>query len=287
LAQGLLPQRQHERSAEQEKVEKQRLMPFHMHINLELLECVYLVSAMLLEIPYMAAHEFDARRRMISKTFYQQLRSSERQSLVGPPESMREHVVAAAKAMRCGNWNACSTFIVNKKMNTKVWDLFYEADRVREMLIKFIKEESLRTYLFTYSNVYTSISIPSLVEMFELEKSKVHSLISKMIINGELMASLDDPTETVVMHRSEPSRLQALSMQLADKVTNLVDANERIFELKQGNMFQRGFQGQRGDRGNYRNQNNQQGNWNNNRNRDNHHNRNNRNHRMRDHRDDD
>lgn len=155
---------------------------------------------------------------------------------------MREHVVAAAKAMRCGNWNACATFIVNKKMNTKVWDLFYEADRVREMLTKFIKEESLRTYLFTYSNVYTSISIPSLVEMFELAKPKVHSLISKMIINGELMASLDDPTETVVMHRSEPSRLQALSMQLADKVTNLVDANERIFELKQGNMFQRGFQ---------------------------------------------
>lgn len=170
------------------------------------------------------------------------MRSSERQSLVGPPESMREHVVAAAKAMRCGNWNACSTFIVNKKMNTKVWDLFYEADRVREMLTKFIKEESLRTYLFTYSNVYTSISIPSLVEMFELEKPKVHSLISKMIINGELMASLDDPTETVVMHRSEPSRLQALSTQLTDKVTNLVDANERIFELKQGNMFQRGFQ---------------------------------------------
>uniref|UniRef100_A0A6B2EJX9 Eukaryotic translation initiation factor 3 subunit C n=1 Tax=Phlebotomus kandelakii TaxID=1109342 RepID=A0A6B2EJX9_9DIPT len=268
LAQGLLPQRQHERSLEQEKVEKQRQMPFHMHVNLELLECVYLVSAMLLEIPYMAAHEFDARRRMISKTFYQQLRSSERQSLVGPPESMREHVVAAAKAMRCGNWNACATFIVNKKMNTKVWDLFYEADRVREMLTKFIKEESLRTYLFTYSNVYSSISIPSLAAMFDLSKPKVHSLISKMIINEELMASLDDPSETVVMHRSEPSRLQALSMQLSDKVTNLVDANERIFEMKQGNFFQNKnqfkSQGPR-DRGNYRNQDNQNRNWGNNR----------------------
>lgn len=255
LAQGLVPQRQNERSLEQEKVEKQRQMPFHMHINLELLECVYLVSAMLLEIPYMAAHEFDARRRMISKTFYQQLRSSERQSLVGPPESMREHVVAAAKAMRHGNWNACSNFIVNKKMNVKVWDLFYEADRVREMLTKFIKEESLRTYLFTYSNVYASISVPYLAEMFELPKSKVHSLISKMIINEELMASLDDPTETVVLHRSEPSRLQALSMQLSDKVTNLVDSNERIFEMKQGNFFQRGGnQGYNRDRQNYRNQ---------------------------------
>ena len=240
LAQGLLPQRQHERSAEQEKIEKQRQMPFHMHINLELLECVYLVSAMLIEIPYIAAHEFDARRRMISKTFYQQLRSSERQSLVGPPESMREHVVAAAKAMRCGNWQACVNFIVNKKMNTKVWDLFYESDRVREMLVKFIKEESLRTYLFTYSNVYTSLSIPSLAQMYDLPVQKVHSLISKMIINEELMASLDDPTETVVMHRSEPSRLQALAMQFVDKVTNLVDVNEKIFDMKQGNFLQRG-----------------------------------------------
>uniref|UniRef100_A0A182SI23 Eukaryotic translation initiation factor 3 subunit C n=1 Tax=Anopheles maculatus TaxID=74869 RepID=A0A182SI23_9DIPT len=269
LAQGLVPQRQHERSLEQEKIEKQRQMPFHMHINLELLECVYLVSAMLLEIPYMAAHEFDARRRMISKTFYQQLRSSERQSLVGPPESMREHVVAAAKAMRHGDWNACANFIVNKKMNVKVWDLFYEANRVREMMIKFIKEESLRTYLFTYSNVFASISVPHLADMFKLPKSKVHSLISKMIINEELMASLDDPTETIVMHRSEPSRLQALSMQLADKVTNLVDANERIFEMKQGNFFQRGGnQGYNRDRQNYRNQNQNQ-NWNNNRRQDN------------------
>lgn len=65
----MILQRQHERSLEQEKVEKQRQMPFHMHINLELLECVYLVSAMLLEIPYMAAHEFDARRRMIRYLF--------------------------------------------------------------------------------------------------------------------------------------------------------------------------------------------------------------------------
>lgn len=254
LAQGLLPQRQHERSKEQEKVEKQRQMPFHMHINLELLECVYLVSALLIEIPYMAAHEFDARRRMISKTFYQQLRSSERQSLVGPPESMREHVVAAAKAMRNGNWSGCNNFIINEKMNAKVWDLFYQADRVRAMLTKLIKEEALRTHLFTYSHVYDSISIPRLADMFQLEKSLVLSTISKMIINEELMASLDDPTETVVMHRSEPSRLQSLALQLTDKVNNLVDSNERIFEMKQGFFSRGGNQGNFRDRQNYNRQ---------------------------------
>jgi translation initiation factor 3 subunit C len=42
-----------------------------------------------------------------------------------------------------------------------VWDLFYDADGVRQMLAGKIKEESLRTYLFTYSNVYDSISIVS------------------------------------------------------------------------------------------------------------------------------
>ena len=73
-------QRHHERSNDQEKIEKQRQMPFHKHINLEMLECVYLVSAMLLEIPYMAAHEFDARRRMISKSYYQQV-SIEKRSM--------------------------------------------------------------------------------------------------------------------------------------------------------------------------------------------------------------
>lgn len=33
---------------------------------------------------------------------------------------MREHVVAASKAMRIGNWRACKDYIINEKMNSKV-----------------------------------------------------------------------------------------------------------------------------------------------------------------------
>uniref|UniRef100_A0A672JQV2 Eukaryotic translation initiation factor 3 subunit C n=1 Tax=Salarias fasciatus TaxID=181472 RepID=A0A672JQV2_SALFA len=234
LGQGLLMRNMQERNAEQEKIEKRRQVPFHMHINLELLECVYLVSAMLLEIPYMAAHEFDARRRMISKQFHHQLRVGERQPLLGPPESMREHVVAASKAMKMGDWRTCHSFIINEKMNSKVWDLFPETQRVREMLVRKIQEESLRTYLFTYSSVYDSISMETLSEMFQLEIPTVHSIISKMIINEELMASLDQPTQTVVMHRTEPTSLQNMALQLAEKLGSLVENNERVFDLKQG-----------------------------------------------------
>ncbi|XP_061765417.1 eukaryotic translation initiation factor 3 subunit C [Nerophis ophidion] len=282
LGQGLLMRNMQERNAEQEKIEKRRQVPFHMHINLELLECVYLVSAMLLEIPYMAAHEFDARRRMISKQFHHQLRVGERQPLLGPPESMREHVVAASKAMKMGDWRTCHSFIINEKMNSKVWDLFPETQRVREMLVRKIQEESLRTYLFTYSSVYDSISMGMLADMFELEIATVHSIISKMIINEELMASLDQPTQTVVMHRTEPTSLQNMALQLAEKLGSLVENNERVFDLKQGvyggyfnrdqkggyqqkQSYQRdqkgGYQSKQGgyQRGGYRNQN--QGNY--------------------------
>uniref|UniRef100_A0A674PP58 Eukaryotic translation initiation factor 3 subunit C n=1 Tax=Takifugu rubripes TaxID=31033 RepID=A0A674PP58_TAKRU len=264
LGQGLLMRNMQERNAEQEKIEKRRQVPFHMHINLELLECVYLVSAMLLEIPYMAAHEFDARRRMISKQFHHQLRVGERQPLLGPPESMREHVVAASKAMKMGDWRTCHSFIINEKMNMKVWDLFPETQRVQEMLVRKIQEESLRTYLFTYSSVYDSISMETLSEMFQLEIPTVHSIISKMIINEELMASLDQPTQTVVMHRTEPTSLQNMALQLAEKLGSLVENNERVFDLKQGvygGYFNRdqksGYQQNKGgyQRGGYRNQN--------------------------------
>jgi translation initiation factor 3 subunit C len=54
LAQGVQMIRNQERTRDQEMKERQRLLPFHMHINLELIECVYLVSAMLIEIPFMA-----------------------------------------------------------------------------------------------------------------------------------------------------------------------------------------------------------------------------------------
>ena len=66
----------------------------------------------------------DARRRMISKNFHHVLRVAERQTLAGPPESMREHIVAASKAMKTGDWKACKNYIINEKMNTKVCQPF-------------------------------------------------------------------------------------------------------------------------------------------------------------------
>ena len=77
--------------------------------------------------------------------------------------------------------------LLMKTILFQVWDLFYEQRRIKDILVQNIKEESLRTYLFTYSSVYDSISLETLGDMFELPLATVHSIISKMIINEELM----------------------------------------------------------------------------------------------------
>lgn len=66
----------------QEKLERQRQVPYHMHINVELMECVYLICSMLLEIPHMASCEFEMRRRLLSRSFHYQLKQSEKVSIL-------------------------------------------------------------------------------------------------------------------------------------------------------------------------------------------------------------
>lgn len=230
LAQGLSTQRMSERNLEQEKIEKQRQIPFHMHINLELLEYSYLTCAMLLEVPHMAAHQFDQRKKL-SRTFHYQLRNADKSPLIGPPDSMREHLVAAAKAMMKADWRTCADTLLAHK----IWNLMPRAEEVKSMLRQKIKEESLRTYMFTYSACYDSISPLVLSRMFDLTNAQIHATISKMILNDELKASWDKPTELLILHRAESSKLQSLAKQTADKLTYVMDNTEKM--LGQGTTF--------------------------------------------------
>ncbi|KAL6364906.1 hypothetical protein LRP88_00879 [Fusarium phalaenopsidis] len=246
LAQGVMMQRYNQVSPEQERLEKQRQLPFHMHINLELLECVYLTCSMLLEIPLLAqtGSSPDVKKRVISKTYRRMLEYHERQIFTGPPENTRDHVMQASKALAAGEWKKSISFI----HSIKIWDLMPSAEEIKAMLSKQIQEEGLRTYLFTYAPFYDTLSIETLSAMFELDVTKISAVVSKMISHEELSASLDQVTSTVIFRKGvELSRLQSLALALSDKASALIETNERTLEQRtQGtsNAFER--QGGRG-----------------------------------------
>jgi translation initiation factor 3 subunit C len=253
LAQGLQMQRFTQISPEQERLERQRQLPFHMHINLELLECVYLTCSMLLEIPLLAqiGSSPDIRKRVISKTYRRLLEYHERQIFTGPPENTRDHVMQASKALSAGEWKKAAEFI----NSIKIWELIANSEKIKEMLSAQIQEEGLRTYLFTYAPFYDTLAISTLASMFDLSERKVSAVVSKMISHEELGAALDQVNSAIIFRKGvELSRLQTLSLSLADKASGLIEANEKTLEQRtQGtaHAFERqpGGRGGRGGRG--------------------------------------
>lgn len=249
LAQGLQMQRYSQITPEQERLERQRQLPFHMHINLELLECVYLTCSMLLEIPTLAqaGSSPDLKKRVISKSYRRMLEYHERQIFTGPPENTRDHVMQASKALAAGEWKKAADFITT----IKIWDLLPKAAEIKEMLEGQIQEEGLRTYLFTYAPFYDTLSVGNLAQMFDLEPRKVAAIVSKMIHHEDLAAALDQVDSAIIFRKGvELSRLQSLSLTLADKAQNLIESNERVLEQRtQGTAHAFERQGGRGGRG--------------------------------------
>jgi hypothetical protein len=203
-------------------------MPFHMHINLEMVEAVYLTCAALLEIPNIAAKPIASTRFVISKPFLRLLetyrnqvcpacictaytslrlpclptpalrapamppytrpacachaslhlpcvrlpllqRNRAPQVFTGPPESVRDHIMAAARALGRGDWEKAFRFITALKM----WALMPNRETVLEMLKAKLKREGLRTYLFAYSQQYKALSLKLLCELFQLSEKEV------------------------------------------------------------------------------------------------------------------
>mmetsp|Transcript_2305 Transcript_2305/g.6824 ORF Transcript_2305/g.6824 Transcript_2305/m.6824 type:complete len:957 (+) Transcript_2305:91-2961(+) len=236
LAQGLSFSKNMDRTPEQERAERLRQLPYHMHINLEVLESAHHICAMLLEVPNLAMQSIDPNnKRVISKVLRKALEQYDKQVFTGPPENNKEAVVSAAKALQKGDWtSACQPL-----EDLKVWDHIdpgtpARGTKVKEMIKEKIKTEALRTYLFAYASIYDAFHLDQLVGMFDLQPKTVHSIVSKMMIREEITAFWDESSKFVLVQHVEPTPLQRLALTLADRGAQAVENNERLVDQKTG-----------------------------------------------------
>ena len=228
IAQGITQQRN--QNAEQDKIEKQRQVPYHTFMNIEQLEGVHLVSAMLLETPNMAAPGYDAKKRVISRSFRRTMDLYDRQVFTGPPESPKDHIIAAARSLRDSKADEATKFA----FQLRCWDHYPDAESVKEILERNIREVALQTFLLKHSGSFASVSVEFLAKTVGLSEKAVHTVASKMMINEEIQSCWHQPSGTVVMHQCEANKLQSLVLQYADKVETFVAENERTFENRAG-----------------------------------------------------
>ncbi|CAG9465850.1 unnamed protein product [Pedinophyceae sp. YPF-701] len=229
LAQGLIMSKTADRTPEQEALERRRQMPFHMHINLELLETVHLSCCVLLDVPALVR---TGRTSMQSKQFLRLVENQSKASFIGPPETVRDHVMAATRAMLQGDWRKAFNYLTALRS----WQLLPDSKRVMAMLEAELKRAALRVHLLKYAQTYASISLSHLEEMFDLPSKAVLSTVSDMIIRDDLPASLDQPSGTLQLHTVTTPPLHRAVHALLDKATILVDYNERAASFRAGGL---------------------------------------------------
>eukprot|EP01128_Nolandella_sp_AFSM9_P009834 TRINITY_DN649_c0_g3_i1.p1 TRINITY_DN649_c0_g3~~TRINITY_DN649_c0_g3_i1.p1 ORF type:complete len:908 (-),score=343.75 TRINITY_DN649_c0_g3_i1:288-3011(-) len=227
LAQGILyRQNTGDKSPEQEKLERSRLFPYHMHINLELIETCHLLTGLILELPNEALREQRAFRgekwRVISKSFRRALDIYARQVFTGEPENTRETVIVASRYLLEGDWATCLKYV----KSLKAWKLIPQAeDKVSNFYEEQLKKAGALAYTFTYLQSFKSIKLQSLADLFDLPKNTVHALISKYIYLGELPAAWNQPDGTLVVHpgSAPPSDTHRQALHYTERITYLLD----------------------------------------------------------------
>jgi len=235
LAQGFSFARS-DRTEEQARAERLRQLPYHMHINMDVLECVHHICAMLLEVPHLAMQAIDpTNKHVISRVLRRAIEKYDKSVFNGPPENNREAVVHAAKSLQCADWqSACSTL-----ENLKIWEHIdtghpESGQKIKEMIKEKVKVEAMRTYLFAYASIYDAFHLDQLVDMFNLPARKVHSVVSKMMIRDEITAFWDESSKYLLVQHVEPSPLQRLALALADKAAAAVGMNENLVDHRMG-----------------------------------------------------
>jgi translation initiation factor 3 subunit C len=202
-----------------------------------------------------------ARQASISRAWQHLMRGSIRGQYAGPPENTRDHIVAASKHLLRGDWRTAFQALAGAKVWAMLEPLSCESNENDEIAVGqgsqsataadvhkttgtsgeacldrlqlLMKEAALKAFVLSYAPCCDTFALePQLVEHFELEPHRIHAILSKMIAQGELPARWHQPSAALIVHHRYTSRLQRIGMAWAEKLTQLLENNERLVDMR-------------------------------------------------------
>lgn len=193
----------------------EQCLPFHKHINLDLVDVVFMTCSLILEIPQMTAFYSGIKIKKTpynAKSIRRILEHFDKQNYQPPAETSRDLILYAAKAMQTGEWVKCYDYL----LKIKAWNQLSNNEEIMANLQERIKVESLKTYLFTYKRFYSTITVAKLAERFELSTETVIEEIPKLIKQFEITSiKLNDSNEFITLEKGdEITKLEEIAIKL-------------------------------------------------------------------------
>ena len=176
LAQGVSGRK--DKSAKQEQDEIKKLLPYHMYMNLDLIEACYLISAMLIEVPIVAKQRHALAEDISMKCFRKVMQDFERRNVLAiPHDNVKDNIASAAHKLQEGDWQQCFELI----KNMSIWKLYRDdKEKLLKMLEEKIKRAGLLAYVHISLSYYSSYSIPTLSQIFELDEESVSKIVARV-----------------------------------------------------------------------------------------------------------
>ncbi|KAH0480169.1 MAG: hypothetical protein KVP17_004656 [Porospora cf. gigantea B] len=210
-----------EKTAEQELVERHRLLPYHLHMNIDSIEAVHNLAAMLIMSPIMAAKQSGYQRhlRSLNRHFLHQFDNAENSGFgAAAVENPRDVVMVATRHLARGDATACWNLV----KTLKVWaNITGSQDQQRQLEALFQKKIScvgLRTYLLCYTSVHDSYSVSQLGAMFGLSEPEIRAVVYRMMTSAELRATWDRDSRYVIVHQNGSNGVHTRLQDVLDKI---------------------------------------------------------------------
>ena len=225
-----------EKTLEEELEEKKRYVPPHLQVNLELLDCVFMVTSMMLEIVNISENKFIIHKKVISRNYRKLIEQYDQKGIQFVSQSYRDFIVEASRNLHHNKWQAAYKSLSSIKLINKLSE--FQNGSLKQALQQKLKETSLKIYLIESQNTYASFSLPNIETQFEISKSDTLKQVSKLILNGSITAQIDHSTHSLIVENrnsvinvSERKEMEHLQYDNLDKIKQMVEANERCMEL--------------------------------------------------------